>query len=197
MSYNIYTTRAIILSDRPIREADRLYNILTRDLGLIRARALGSRKEGSKLKASLEPISISVVSLVKGQTYWRLTSAFLEKNLISVQRQKKSIALSISRAVSLLERLVQGEEKNSDLFDALEEVFLFAESEKVKPSDAVSIEILLVVKILFYLGYLGEGDLPQNILKENVSEQVLEKVANNKKDIIEVINSSIRSANLA
>ena len=64
MSYHIYTTPGIVLRHRPLREADRVYIILTRDLGLIRASAIGVRKETSKLRGALEPLSLSMTSWV-------------------------------------------------------------------------------------------------------------------------------------
>ncbi len=143
MSYEIYTTRGIVLSERPVKEADRIYSILTRDFGLVRARALGVRKESSKLRGNLEPVSLSSVSLVRGREYWRATSAeFL-----------KSIPFSpfIARPLALLEKLVQGESANPELFDAVEAALASDFDEES--------EIRLVASILFHLGYLKESDL--------------------------------------
>ena len=58
-----------MLSERPKKEADRVYNILTRDLGLVRAHAIGVRREESKLRGALEPYSLSSVSLVRGKEH--------------------------------------------------------------------------------------------------------------------------------
>jgi DNA repair protein RecO len=123
-----------VLSERPVREADRIYSILTRDLGLVRATALGVRKENSKLRGSIEPISLSDVSLVRGKESWRLTSAeFIKK-------------FTKSRPLALLENLVAGEAVHPELFEAVE---------KYLESD----EITLVSRIMFHLGYLKESDL--------------------------------------
>ena len=134
MSYHIYTTRGLVLSERPVREADRIYNILTRDFGLVRATALGVRKINSKLRGSIEPVSLSNVSLVRGKEHWRLTSA----EFIRSFKQ--------SRPLSLLENLVAGEAPHPELFDM---------AEKYLESD----EITFVSQILFHLGYLKEEDL--------------------------------------
>lgn len=123
-----------MLSERPWREADRIYSILTQDLGLIRATAIGVRKEASKLRGSLEPISLARVSLVRGKEYWRLTSAEFIKSF------KKS------QPLVLLEQLVQGEATHPELFEAVE---AYLESD----------EVTLVSQILFHLGYLKENDL--------------------------------------
>lgn len=144
MSYHIYTTKGLILSERAYKEADKLYTILTRDLGLVRASALGVRKEASKLRGNLSPLSLSKVSLVRGKEYWRLTSAEVLKKLLP--------SAEVARPLALLERLVQGESSHPELFDAIEGVL-------EKSSEDKLLELRLVSQILFHLGYLRESDL--------------------------------------
>ena len=98
MSYHIYNTKGIILSEKSLREADRVYSILTRDLGLIRATALGVRKESSKLRGNLEPVGLTTVSLVRGKEYWRVTSAEV------VRRFKKTKPLVLLEQLPLSKR---------------------------------------------------------------------------------------------
>ena len=111
-----------------------IYAVLTRDFGLVGAVALGARKEASKLRGGLEPVSLSKISLVRGKEYWRITSVEV------IRRLKKTNPLS------LLEKLVTGEASHPELFDTIE-----------KNIDAD--EIILVAKILYHLGYLKESDL--------------------------------------
>ena len=168
MSYHIYTTRSIVLSERPLREADRVYTVLTRDLGLVQATALGVRKEASKLRGNIEPFSLSNVSLVRGKEYWRATSAEFIQSISSVP--------AIARALSLLEKLVQGESHNPELFDAVLNLAV------QPPSDAIDdemFEIRLVSKILFHLGYLKEADLNLD-----------------KKELIKAINHGLQQSHL-
>ncbi len=139
MSYHIYTTRGLILSERPLREADRVYSILTRDLGLIRATALGVRKESSKLRGLLEPITLASVSLVRGKEYWRITSVELIERVVAKPE--------ILRPLALLDKLVQGEAHHAELFDAVQ-IGLKQGSEEQ-----------FVAQMLFHLGYLKETDL--------------------------------------
>ena len=144
MSYHIYTTKGIVLAERPVREADRVYSILTREFGLIRATATGVRKEASKLRGALEPFIISSISLVRGKEYWRATSAE------SIQRISPS--LNIARPLALVEKLVQGEVPHPELFDAVEQ-------EVISSSDDEMFETRFVSRILFRLGYLKESDI--------------------------------------
>jgi DNA repair protein RecO (recombination protein O) len=166
MAYNIYTTRGLVLSYRPLREADRVYSILTSDLGLIRATATGVRKGVSKLRGSLEPISLVSVSLIRGKEYWRITSA--------EEIQKIPSTVELLKPLTLLDKLVQGESPNRELFDAVEKMIL------EKDTHESMFEIKLVSQILFHLGYLNEEDLS------------LEK-----KELIKAVNKGIEASHLA
>ena len=156
MSYHIYTTKGIILSLRDHQEADRVYSILTRDFGLVRATATGVRKLESKLRGALEPFTLSTISLVRGKDYWRITSAqFVEK---------LDTSIALVKPLALLERLVQGESAHPELFDMIEKAAL-------KKEKGEMFEINLVAQILHQLGYLKESDL-------NLSKKELIKVIN-------------------
>lgn len=145
MSYSIHTTEGLIISFRPLREADRVYSILTRDLGLIRATAIGVRKDASKLRGSLEPLTLASLSLVRGKEYWRLTSAQVIATIPSTPEMLRPLAL--------LEKLVQGESAHQELFDMVREAILD------RKADDEMFEIHLVANILFHLGYLNKEDL--------------------------------------
>lgn len=144
MSYHIYTTRGIILSSRPHKEADRIYSIMTEDFGLVRTVATGVRKEPSKLRGSLEPFTISSVSLVKGKEFWRATSAQTLKKI--------KISPEIARPLDLLEKLVQGESSHPELFGVVEQYI----SQENRDDEW---EARFVAQILFELGYLKKEDL--------------------------------------
>lgn len=165
MSYTIHTTEGLVLSYRPLREADRVYSILTKDLGLIRATATGVRKGHSKLRGLLEPISLVSVSLVRGKEYWRITSAEFIKAIPSTSEILKPLAL--------LEKLVQGEAPNPELFEGVKE------SVMSYPGDDM-FEIHFVSQILFHLGYLKETDLKLD-----------------KKGLIKAINKGLEASHLA
>ena len=169
MSYHIYTTQGIVLRHWPLREADRVYSILTRDLGLVRASATGVRKEESKLRSSLEPFSLSLVSLVKGKEYWRITSARLEQRL----------SPELAQPFSLLEKLIRGEDSNPELFDTITE-FLGDTMIYHSVGEKELLEIKLVSRILYHLGYMDKGDLELD-----------------NKDLIKAINAGLKASGLA
>jgi recombinational DNA repair protein (RecF pathway) len=173
MSYHVYTTRGLVLSERSVREADRIYTILTRDLGLLHATALGVRKEPSKLRGNIEPLSLSSISFVRGKEYWRITSAEMIKKIPAY--------LAISRPLVLIEKLVQGEAPNPELFDAVEEASLFCpeRGQEVFELHDEMFEVRLVSQILLHLGYLERDSLDLD-----------------KKSLIKLINEGIQASHL-
>jgi DNA repair protein RecO len=171
VSYHIYTTKGLVLSERPLKEADRIYSILTRDLGLVRASATGVRKESSKLRGALEPFALSSVSLVRGKDFWRLTSSELLQKLPGTE--------GLARPFALLEKLVQGESAHPELFDAIETAIRGENGDKRDNISFVG-EEQLVASILYHLGYLKEADLTLD-----------------KKSLIKAINDGLHSSQLA
>ena len=148
-----------------MREADRIYTVMTRDLGLVRALATGVRKEQSKLRGNIEPFSLSTISLVKGKEYWRMTSAELI--------QRISPTPNIARPLALMEKLIQGESSNPELFDDIE-INTLAPG----PHDEM-FEANMVSKILFHLGYLKKSDMTLD-----------------KKSLIKAINEGLQASHL-
>ena len=181
MSYHIYTTKGIVLSSQAVREADRLYTILTRDLGLVRASAGGVRKESSKLRASLEPYSISLISLVKGKGDWRITSAALLESLPNEFKDNKEMMKSVAKVYGLMEKLIGSESAHPELYDKLEYVADYREERDVE-----AVEIFLVAQALYELGYLTQEVLPKD----------LNAVKDNKKELVKAINSGLSETGL-
>lgn len=75
MSHTIYNTEAFIMSSHNSGEADRVYKLFTKDLGVITAKATGIRKIESRLNFFVQDFKYIDASLVKGKTIWRLVSA--------------------------------------------------------------------------------------------------------------------------
>ncbi len=196
MSYHIYTTRGIVLGERPAREADRVYTIFTRDLGLVRASATGVRKDLSKLRGHLEPFSLATVSLVRGREYWRLTSAELVYNLETRLSGTPELFLAFAKNLSLLEKLVAGEEKHTELFEDIAAVAELIVEGNISALDPESVEILLAARILFNLGYLSAEEEFGPLLEGKLTAETLKAVSESKKSLIKAINQGIQSSQL-
>jgi len=155
MSYQIYTTEAIILKRIPY-DANVSYLLFTKDFGLISALATGVRKSESKLRYTLQEYSVCQVSLVKGKSTWRITSALLEKNLY-IHTEVSTAKDVIARICTQVIRLVAGQEKDEQLFDT---VLIGLHKLSVAPTDTVvSLEILIMLRMLHLLGYVSDVDM--------------------------------------
>ncbi len=196
MSYHIYTTKGIILNEKPMKEADKAVTIFTRDLGSIRAIATGARKGSSKRSSALTELSFGKFSLVRGKKDWRLTSATLETSIYSEFKENKKLLISFAQILSLIDKLVQGEEKNKKLFDIFEDSLKFALTNKLSGEEIKSFESLTVAKILTELGYLGKDDIAKEYLNEKISKELIDKEKLDHRKIVIAINRGIRESGL-
>jgi recombinational DNA repair protein (RecF pathway) len=150
-----YSTRAIVLGRNPAGEANASLALLTRDLGLVRARAQGLRKQGAKLAPALATLTESEVILVRGAEGWRLAGAILAQNrFAALSREARERA---GRIAALMLRLASAEEADHRLF-ALYERFLDTLTHEPEAAHDAA-EILAAVSILAALG-LDAGELP-------------------------------------
>lgn len=155
MSYAVYSTKAWILGSSPSGEASKIYSFYTEEFGLIRAKAQGVRLLASKLRYNLNDYAFGQFSFIKGREYWRLTGAEEESHNHSIERKQLE-----ARVLGLIKRLVQGEEQNTDLWQAL----LLLQDEKTS-------ETIILSHILAALGYL---DL--EILKNQPEKEVIRAI---------------------
>lgn len=172
MSHHVYTTKAIIIKNAPIGEANRYYLLLTEDLGFIRAVAQGVRLGKSKLRGHLQDFCKVKLSLVKGKNVWRIISVeTIDSKCFLYEDEKLS---SIKDVFSLLKRLLQGEEKNEPLFLSIESFLSFL-SESEMPRDTINkAETITVLRILYYLGYLKDSVFFDYFIKNNeISNKML------------------------
>jgi len=161
MSYAVYSTRGFILGSSPTGEASKLYSIYTEDFGLIRAKAQGVRLIQSKLRYNLGDYSFCALSLVKGKEVWRVTgSQSLEAEGKKGRGEERSDLLVRARVLNLVRRLVQGEEKNQELFDTLARL----------ATEGVESEIRILSLVLSALGYLDLKALEGKTEREAVAE---------------------------
>jgi DNA repair protein RecO len=200
MAHHIYTTPAFILESWPGKEADKFCALFTEELGLIRASAKGVRLQKSKLRYSLQDLSFSVVSVVRGKEFWRITNARQIDGLYDRYSGDKSIVYSIARIFRLLSRLIPEEEKNPELFADLNAAFDFlsaaAEEHSFSRSEILAFEYIVVLHILERLGYLEKVATLERFVRAEWSLELLAELEAHKKQAIEAINVSIRNSHL-
>lgn len=193
MSHTIYHTEAFVMSTRNTGEADKTFNLFTKDFGVVHAKATGIRKIESRLRYFVQDFKYIDVSLVKGKTYWRLVSARPIHELNSV----KSLATpSRIRSLQLVEKLAPEGEPETNLFEELVAAYSFTARTHPKKEIIESIEALLALKILHALGYWGEDQGDKELVKSPFDESSIERIVLAKTSIIRELNKSLRATQL-
>ena len=190
--YEKYITEGIVLGKRSVGEANTLVFILTRELGLVRAKATSSRREVSKLRYGLETLSRGRYTFVRGKAEWRLTGVdeVSRKLLGATPAQSKRLG-QVSR---LLMRLVLGAEHTPELYKTVCGGF---ESLAHTEENADSVECVLVLRILAHLGYLPElPALAPFVEDDKFSPELALQASASRKLLIKLINNSLQATGL-
>lgn len=194
MSHHIYQTEAFVIDSNSYREADKIITLFTKELGLLQARAIGVRLLQSKLRYSLQDFSYAKVSLVRGRELWRLTSAGSAYNIVSKISPESFV---FARALSLIKRLVHGEEKNENLWSILFNALNFLKGEEASKINPEYIEWVLVLRILHALGYVAPNAMTEPFLKDlEWSPALIESAPGSKKSILLSINEALKQSQL-
>lgn len=193
--HQIYHTNAFILSSYNIGEANKVFYLYTKELGLVRTIAQSIRLNKSKLRFALQDFSYAKVDLVRGRDIWRITSA-LTINSFPFARSKKQSLFLIARVSKLLERLCVGEESNEKIFDDLIQVFYLLDDFD-KPQDLIeALELHLVLRIMNSLGYIGESLVLKHYISSDFDSNLTQSLLSERKLIINHINKALNESQL-
>jgi DNA repair protein RecO len=193
MSYHVYTTEGIILKRTPFGEANLILHILTSDLGLIIGSARSARLLKSKLRPALQDYSLLTVSMVKGKNGWKITNVNQKKNYFFESTDE--VKLTLANVSFLLLKTITGELPHKEIFDTVKAGFdLISENKDL----AKNIEVILVLRVLFELGYVVKNEITEKILGNLVSfdEGIFEYVSLNRANLLSVINKALRESQL-
>jgi DNA repair protein RecO len=197
--HHIYRTKAIVISDLETKEADKDLLLLTEDFGLIRARAQGIRKNTSKLKFALQIFSLCDVALVRGKAGYRITNAKIDINFF-YNPDSKHFIKSISRVFVLFNRLIRGEDFNQKIYHHTESVikYFIKNSSFFDQQKSEEIEIVLVSKMLYELGYFDKNNHIKDFIETDICDKHFVFLSNleNKKSLINEINKAIKETQL-
>ena len=191
--HHIYHTEGIILGSQNYGETGKYYSIFTRDLGMIYASAQGVRKISSKLRFVLQDFSYVKIDLVKGKDFWRITSVSKTNKLEKLSNPEiLKVLVNISK---LLKRLLAGEDPNKDLFlDLISGLSILEKSET--ENELRNIEVIIVLRILNNLGYIGGEDILKDFIKSPFEEDIIWKVKENRMKILHQINKALKETHL-
>ena len=154
----MYHTEGIVLAYYNSGEADRFLVIYTKDFGLLRIFAKSIRMAKSKLSRHTMLFTHTRLSFVYGRDFLRLTDA----EFITHFPPHGDNLLAAGKVSRLITRLVNGEERDDELWWLLESAFSFLRQTEVVSED---FDLLFGVRALHRLGYVGT--LPEE-LKEAV-----------------------------
>jgi len=197
MAHHMYHTPGLVLSSRGVGEANSLFTIFTRELGMIEASAQAVREVKSKLRFSLRDFSLTEISLVRGKQGWKITSAVLERNFSDTFGAGAGALRVAARISSLLQRMVTGEEKNDRLFDMVVSALLFLADEALSEDELANAECILVLSILHELGYLQNDQVFEPFIGTvRWTRELVLSAAPIRTQIVAQINISLRESQM-
>lgn len=192
--HHIYHTEGLILGSRGYGETGKYYSIFTRDLGMIYASAQGVRKMSSKLRFVLQDFAYLKIDLVQGKDFWRVTSASKTNKLEGLSKDPGTFEVFFNIA-NLLKRLLAGIEKNEALFIDLIKGLTVLEKTKTK-DDLRNIEVVMVLRILHNLGYIGGDEMLQNLTRSPFEENLIFEVSKSRREVLHQINKALKETHL-
>jgi DNA repair protein RecO (recombination protein O) len=148
-------TEAIVLDSDAAGETDALVTLYTKEFGKIRGRAAGMKKESSRLRAQLEPLSHVRVFLVFGRAGVTIARSELITPLPFLRRELDRVAAGCGILQKVDRYCLQGE-KDESLWNLLAESLYRLDKENGIPETA---EFLRTFESEFLrrLGY-GQGE---------------------------------------
>lgn len=193
--HHIYHTHGFILSSRNRGEANKMFTIYTREMGLVYAVAQGIRLNKSKLRFTMQDFSYVNVDLVRGKELWRVTSA---KHISSFPLARASYLslILITRVSKLLERLCTGESPNENIFDDFIQALYLLDNEDMTPTSREALELHLILRIMNSLGYIGDSEMLSKYLCSSFDYNKTEMLFKERQSIIAHINKALTESQL-
>ena len=198
MSYHIYTTEGYVLKGIPTGEADKYFQIFTKELGLIFANAKSVRSIKSKLSPSLRDFSSGEFSFIKGKNRWKITHAVSPINYYDLFREDKDKLLVCGRVFAFLPVCIAGEEINKTLFTVVDSAFTFLKNSTISKEQIFLFECMLMLRILFHLGYVAPSPEYKEILEdERWDDAVFEQALILKPKLVREINHALKESQMS
>lgn len=193
MSHFIYSTKAIILGEMPNGEDNRLYFLLTEDLGFVMAQAVGVRLLKSKLRFHLSLFAKVEIELVRGKNIWRIVNVYPRD--VKTFFNNSHVAL-FARLAQLVRRMVQGEEQNKKLFNEVAGVREILANNNLSKEETDNLELVSVARILHTLGYFDAIGKYCSIMEGNLDKLAFSEITPFKRDLLDDINQSLKESHL-
>ncbi|HWB34066.1 MAG TPA: recombination protein O N-terminal domain-containing protein [Candidatus Paceibacterota bacterium] len=190
----LVVTEGVVLGKRGVGEANIFLAILTRERGLLKASARSARREASKLRYALEPLTLATYTFVRGKHEWKLIGAQDAERLLPADTPLVA-RRATARAARLLLRLVHGEEKNDALYTTFSEGLRALAA--AAPEALPHIETVLVLRVLAHLGYLPQTpELAPFMEGDFFSHELAAEVERSRAILAKAINDSLSATGL-
>jgi len=194
MSYHVYSTEGVVLGSIPYGESNKVFFILTKKFGLVRAVAQSIRELKSKLRYSLQEGSVINVDLVHGKDIWRITNASEVASYQMVLREHGSYI--VGRIFFLLKRLIHGEEPDVDLYEIIVSFLLIVSKNILTEKQHENVDILLHIQILSRLGYGSSENIIQYFAHAPLTIEIVDEITEHKTTLIKHIQETLQSTQM-
>lgn len=159
MSYQTYTTEAIVCGTFNRNTADRSYLLFTKEAGMLYAEARSVREERSRQRFALQDFSLVRVSLIKGKSSWKIGSIESKKNFF-LTAEDKAARGSVVLVTRFMRRFYGGQEAAPALFEYVASALTLL-STPVPNRDYL--EKIIQVRMLLELGYVDDRLVPPEV----------------------------------
>ncbi len=183
MKYNIYDTEALVLKSFIQGEESRTVLLLTKEFGCLYARAQGVRKIQSKLRFGTVESSFVSVGLLSGKSGWRITYLVPHENFYFSLRKDSLAQSAVVKIMSVCTHLVGEGKDNQEIFNTVIDGFHKMLKNTNKKDKICIIERMIMLKILFILGYVEysvysqfiidkEKDTTLNLTQRKITQEI-------------------------
>jgi DNA repair protein RecO (recombination protein O) len=146
-------TRAVVLSSRPLGEADRIVALFTRDAGRLDAVVKGVRKTKSRWGGRLEPFGVVDLILFRGRTLHTVTQAQLVWAAQRPREDRDALAAA-ALACEAAAALFGEEEEHGRVFNLLCRALREIDAGFAGPARQAPLVLGVLMKLLHEAGYL-------------------------------------------
>lgn len=118
MFHPLIKTEGVVILEKELGENDKVFTFFTKDFGKIEVLGKGIRKSTAKLRYGLQILNYVSIEFVKGKNFNIATDVFI-KNFFSKIKEDFLFFRYSLYIVSLLEKLINGEEKDEKIWNLL------------------------------------------------------------------------------
>ena len=145
-------TRAVVLSSRPLGEADRILRLFTKELGRVDAVVKGVRKTTSRWGGRLEPFNVCDLLLYPGRSLYTVTQAQLVDVFLHLREDREALTAA-AVVCETAAGLTPEHEPEERVFALLRNTLAELDKGFAGPAARAPIVLGALLKLLYEAGY--------------------------------------------